>query len=471
MRFWDVISNLGIKANQEPIDQRNNILSNRINFIIAVIFIFLLIIVRTDGYLAGNPPGMGTYRSILVILMSGLNLFLAFKGKLLISKLNLVFFAPALIIIIPTLFHDVENESYVYYQYVLIGLSVIVPLVFSYRSEPWVYFISFVYYFVLINLVDIFLNYFSLQLLPIVHILESGYLYYKIVPVIVFFFVHFAVFYLRKLNENYSALIVVKGQLLNTKNEELNQMLCELKSTQRKLVQSEKMAALGNITTGVSHEINNPLNYMAGGLFLIGELKDRVLKEKMKSFGEIAAALEKPESMIADGISRVSHIINKLSVLSGMAEQEKNLEDLNEIIESKFQQLAELDRSKIKIEKEYFLSRPTLVYREAFVELIEILFENAIEAIYDSVQPKLLQIKTLEDDNNAVIQIINSGSHLSENNLKRVFDPFFTTKGRVLQSGLGLSIAYTIIQEHDGEITLQNDKIGIKVVVRLPIKI
>lgn len=469
MRFWDVVSNLGIKAEQEPVVQRNNILTNRINFIIGIIFLLLLIIIRTDGFLAGTPIGMGSYRSILVFVMAVINLILAAKDRIVISKLNLVFLTPILVIIFPTLMRDVENESYIYYQYVIIGLSIIVQLVFSFRLEFFLYMLALAFYFVFLNLVDLFLNYFSYQPLPIVSILKEGYLYYKIIPVIIFVFIHFAVFYLRKLNENYSALILEKRNILNTKNEELKQILHELETTQRKLVQAEKMAALGNITSGVSHEINNPLNYMVGGLFLIEELKESIVTGKISESGEILAVLEKPESMIADGISKVSHIVNKLSILTGIAEQEKTFEDLNEILESETEQLSELERLKIKLNKEYRLDKNVLVYREAFVQLVQILLENAIEAINDSLHPKLLSIKTFKDNKFAVIQIFNSGSHLSADNLRRVFEPFFTTKGKVLQPGLGLSIAYTIMREHNGEITLQNDKAGIKVEVRFPL--
>ena len=118
---------------------------------------------------------------------------------------------------------------------------------------------------------------------PIVEIIHNFFIYFVIAQVSIFVFVNLSVFYLRRLNTNFENELKEKNDELDKQNEELKTVLDDLKETQSELIRSEKMIALGTLTSGIAHEIKNPLNFIAGGIDLIETTMNRDHK-KDKSF-------------------------------------------------------------------------------------------------------------------------------------------------------------------------------------------
>jgi len=246
------------------------------------------------------------------------------------------------------------------------------------------------------------------------------------------------------------------------RTEELEIMVKELKNTQKQLIQTEKMATLGTLVAGVAHEINNPLNFIHGGVSYL----DSYLNERLP---ENAAELKPVMDGINTGVKRVHDIVKSLSFYSRSTEIENRTCDIHKIIDDCLLILHSQYSTRIEIKKE-FADEPKNVLgnegklHQAFLNVIA----NSVQAISEH---GVIGVRTLFDDAWAVITITDSGEGVAKENIGKVFDPFFTTRPPDKGTGLGLSIAYNIIQEHLGGIDFESEKgVGTSVQIRIPIK-
>ena len=222
----------------------------------------------------------------------------------------------------------------------------------------------------------------------------------------------------------------------------------DLQKTQEQLIQSEKMASLGVLSSGVAHELNNPLNFIKGGVNALGnELKD--LGEPKQS--EIKTFID----IINEGVNRASVILNGLSHYSRKSDQQNEACDIHKILENCLVMLSNRLKHRITVEK-FFANEPiTLTGNEgklhqAFINILS----NAEQAIQGE---GAIRIRTGITEGRKFISIEDTGMGISEENLKRIGDPFFTTKAPGEGTGLGLSIAYRIIENHGGEISVTSE--------------
>jgi len=248
---------------------------------------------------------------------------------------------------------------------------------------------------------------------------------------------------------------------LQSSNAELRMTLADLHDAQDKLIQAEKMASLGVLSAGIAHEINNPLNFIKGGIHALenylGKKDEGVDKEILPYF-----------QAINEGVKRASDIIKSLSHFSRQGTGMKETCDMHEIIDNCLVMLHNKTKNKVNIIKQYMSGPPVVIGNEgklhqAFLNILV----NAEQAIDHGGK---ITIKTEINSKQVVISFGDSGIGIEKENLSKISDLFYTTKAPGIGTGLGLSITYSIIQEHKGSIEVSSKLMkGTKFIIRLPI--
>ncbi len=251
------------------------------------------------------------------------------------------------------------------------------------------------------------------------------------------------------------------NQKLALRNNELNQTLRDLKKTQSQLVQVEKMASLGTLTAGVSHEINNPLNYIMGAYHGFQKYFDEHETAQKNQFEFLLLAMK-------SGLDRATSIVKGLNQFS--RDNKDNNEDchVNEILENCHTMINHQYKNRIVVEMNFATEIPHLKgnigrLHQAFLNVLV----NAMQSINNEGK---VSISTSVQAGKIMVSIKDSGCGINEANLSKVFDPFFTTKDPGEGFGLGLSIAYSVIEDHKGQITIQS-KIGEGTLVEISIPV
>jgi len=261
-------------------------------------------------------------------------------------------------------------------------------------------------------------------------------------------------------------LVIRSYRKIEEKNRLLEKQKGELQAAQQRLVQSEKMASIGTLTAGVAHEINNPLNFISGGLTILQEVQDRMNWEGQEVLKERCQAATK---MAFDGLERSAGIVRALMTFSHRGGSKKVESDLNEIIDNTLMFLNSKISDDIQIIKQYNVREPVAVFPEKMHQVVLNIIDNAIFAVNTSnSSAKKIIISNRMAGGKLILTFANSGPHIAEEHLQQLFDPFFTTKEPGQGTGLGLSICYTLVSEHGGEIEARNIPEGVIFTVTIP---
>jgi signal transduction histidine kinase/CheY-like chemotaxis protein len=229
---------------------------------------------------------------------------------------------------------------------------------------------------------------------------------------------------------------------------------------QSKLLQTEKMAAVGQLVSGIAHELNNPLTSIMGyGQLLLGHgLNAAQFSEASKVFHEA---------------ERARRIVKNLLYFARENEPERMRVDLNEIVERTVALRSyELRVEDILIECDLARDLPqTMADPYQLQQVVLNLLVNAEQALLQGRGKGRVQIRTyVADGGRIAIDVSDDGPGIPREVVSRIFDPFFTTKPAGLGTGLGLSIVYGIVKQHDGEVTVENQPTGgARFTVELPV--
>src|ERR1700733_9334198 len=229
---------------------------------------------------------------------------------------------------------------------------------------------------------------------------------------------------------------------------------------QSKLLQTEKMAAVGQLVSGIAHELNNPLTSIMGyGQLLLGQgLAPEQYSEASKVFQQA---------------ERARRIVKNLLYFARENEPERTRVDLNEIVERTLALRSyELRVQNILVECALASDLPeTMADPYQLQQVVLNLLTNAEQALLQERGQGKVTIKTrVADGNRIAIEISDDGPGVPWGIASRIFDPFFTTKPPGVGTGLGLSIVYGIVKQHDGEVTFENQHGGgARFVVELPV--
>ena len=307
---------------------------------------------------------------------------------------------------------------------------------------------------------------------------------------------------LEALQENARIIVeqnIILEEKVQERTSELETTNKNLKDTQSQLVNSEKMASLGQLTAGIAHEINNPINFVISN---IKPLKNDVadifslltkysdiknaenLDEKLKEINDfkekndtnyLHTEINSLLKGIDEGAYRTAEIVKGLKIFAHLDESDLKESNILEGLDSTLKILSsKLKADKIKVIKEYEDTFPKIEchagqLNQVFMNIIN----NAIQAMdenKDSQKEKNLIIRAYTENNNAIIRIKDSGNGIPENIKNKLFEPFFTTKAVGSGTGLGLSISYDIIKNHHGSITVESEEgEGAEFIISLPI--
>lgn len=234
-----------------------------------------------------------------------------------------------------------------------------------------------------------------------------------------------------------------------TLNEMLTKKIEELKDTQNKLIQSEKLAATGELTAGLCHEINNPIS------IILNRIECLKMEAKELSLPEIVL---KDLDVISSYAAKVSSIVQDLLIFSRHHPVEFGRVNIKAIIETVAGMLRdELIRNGCIVHMDIPHSVPD-IYGDAdrLEQVFRNLIANAVDAMPDGGNIYIDAEIPSERPDFLLVRIKDEGEGIAEENMHRIFDPFFTTKKLGKGSGLGLSICYGIIKNHGGDITVKS---------------
>lgn len=249
---------------------------------------------------------------------------------------------------------------------------------------------------------------------------------------------------------------------LHHQREELQATLNKLKQAQKQLVNSEKMASLGLLAAGVAHEINNPLNFIKGGVLAI----ENFVNDKLSDHKEQLAPLLE---IINVGVKRAADIVVSLNHYSRKDDTKISEVKIESVIDNCLLMLRNQIKNRIEIDKNYSNKPYYLLCNEGKLhQAVLNVLTNAVHAIQDTGS---INIETRTRDNFLEVIISDSGCGISYDHLSKLTDPFFTTKEPGKGTGLGLSITQNIIEDHMGTLEFESeiDK-GTRVTIRLPLK-
>jgi len=255
--------------------------------------------------------------------------------------------------------------------------------------------------------------------------------------------------------------LTVSNEKLYNQTEELAETIDKLHIAQEQLLQSEKMASLGVLAAGIAHEINNPLNFIQGGIFCLENYFNESFNDRLEEVSPIINGLH-------EGVSRVEAIVNSLTTYSQHNNFQRNECDIHSIIDNCLIMLTNQIKNSIEIRKNYTQYPFILICNESKLHQVFLnILSNAVHAISDR---GIITISTSLDHGKLLISIKDTGCGILKENMHKIFDPFFTTKDTGMGKGLGLSIAYNIIHEHNGSMKFESKaEKGTEAIIKLPI--
>ncbi len=286
------------------------------------------------------------------------------------------------------------------------------------------------------------------------------------------------------------------------KNAELVGTLARLQETQSQILQSEKMASIGQLAAGVAHEINNPVGFVSSNLKTLTDYQQNIgqilseyrqfidtvssakdsgpdraemdtlsarIQEKESEL-DIAYILEDIPGLIhesREGLDRIKKIVMDLKNFSHPGEDFLKLADINQNLESTLNIVWNELKYKATITKDYGDLPQVKCYPQQLNQVFMNLLVNAAQAIENQGQ---IHIITREIGGNVEIVVTDTGQGIAAKNLSRIFDPFFTTKEVGKGTGLGLNVTYNIVKKHHGAIDVRSEPgKGTTFTIRIPV--
>jgi signal transduction histidine kinase len=472
--LWKRISYLGLETESVDPDASINILSNRLNF--TIIFI-LLSLFSASVYIKisqGNELTYDVYRLLLQIFICILNIYFAYKGYHKLVRLILANSLLIILIIVPAVLGIVVEDDFLYFPYAIIAFYFLALLLLNPIKEKIEYLISLLLSIVSLIFIEQLMAYFATEEFVIYGILKEFHLFHKFIQVSIFVFITIALFYLKNLYRRYEKELHLKNEKLDKQNEQLKNTMENLRQTQNQLVHSARMASLGTFATGVAHEINNPLNYIVGGIEILIQ-RARKVEDKKKDnpeLSELLASIDISKTMIYEGIQKASKIVSSLMVFSSKGKSKTLSTEVNQVLDEALHLLNHKILSSISIITDFNKNAITFAFPDKLLIVFLAIIENAIYAtLISKKHEKRIEIRTtVHQEQRIKIDILNTGDHISPEHMEHIFDPFFTTKDTGEGAGLGLSIAYSLVKEHDGHISVLNLRNGVKFTIDIPIK-
>ncbi|HLY69799.1 MAG TPA: ATP-binding protein, partial [Puia sp.] len=274
---------------------------------------------------------------------------------------------------------------------------------------------------------------------------------------------------------------------VNERTSELNQSLTHLKQTQTQLIQSEKMASLGELTAGIAHEIQNPLNFVNNfsevNRELIQELKNEILLDNKQEALSITNDIDNNEEKIYQHGKRADAIVKGMLQHTRSSSGQKEPTDINaladEYLRLSYHGLRAKDNSfnaLMKTDYDPAIGLVNMIPQDIGRVLLN-LYNNAFYAVSEKRKQlpegyePTVSVTTKKNGDKVEIRVKDNGNGIPQKVIDKIFQPFFTTKPTGQGTGLGLSLSYDIIKAHGGEIKVETKEgEGSNFIIELPVK-
>lgn len=240
---------------------------------------------------------------------------------------------------------------------------------------------------------------------------------------------------------------------LSKQNQVLETTIEQLKETETQLVQSEKLASLGRMSAGIIHEINNPLNFAATGLFTLRNKGKYLAPDQQEDYAEVLRDVE-------DGIKRVKTIVSDLRMFTHAGGDGRDQVEVAEVVASALRFLSNEWKDRIQIEEKLTEHQTIWANKNKLIHVLVNLLQNSVDALnaksFQNERPTIW-LEGRVEPNKSILIVRDNGTGIETHHLDKIFDPFYTTKDVGEGMGLGLAICYRIVQEYDGRISVKTD--------------
>jgi signal transduction histidine kinase len=456
--IWNYISYLGITAESRQAGERTIVLSNQLNFVMFISMFLLLITTIITLVITNDTIYIGTLRVVILLIVNALNLVFARYGFTRLSRLSLIYLPPVVFLLGPTLIGYVEEESYTYYPYVLICVSIIPQLLLHPEKEKFLYWFSIAYYFFLVIFIDKIMVRFETTSFPIIDRINTFYPFYKIAHIGLFLFINASIYYLRMLNFRYEGELNRKNNDLDMQNAELKNQKDEIEHQKDELVRKE-ISTWQKLVNIISHEIVNsaiPITNLAGMSGQMLEDESGAVLKPEKIGEEVAEDIHHSLKIIE---SRTQGLINFVKATKSLTHIPKpNIRKIN--LQELFERITVLYQARFKDKGVQFDKQiiPPELFIEADLELIEQvlinLIQNSLEAMENTPGPRLSIDAFRNESDHIQISITDNGAGVKDEELERIFLPFYSTKTN--NSGIGLSLSQQIMMLHNGRLEVSS---------------
>jgi len=412
-----------------------------LSYFTILLFSVVVILLHTSG----EELVLFSYRYHALVLLGIVMLLLIRIRLFMLAKLLILWVIPFLLLILPPLAGIYSDEFYFWFPYVPIGLSLVPHFILHTKRERTALIICLLSYFLLAVFISDFMMLLSDGSEKIIPFVLENQFYYSLIPLILYIFVNLAL------------------GLVFAKNHQYEQIMLQ---QQDELIQAEKMASLGVLTTGIAHEINNPMNFISGGLHATSTLKNELLKldgELSKEKKALYEQMDKIMENTLEGVERVTDIVTSLKFFSFPGKAHKQDHDLNQLLFSVLLSIEKKIPYYINLSKDIPHGTTIYCYDEQLQQVFLHILLNAIQVLEKSQQDKQKSINIFisevskEDRVLSCISFSNNGPPIPEHEMKKIYDPFYTINNAGTGKGLGMAISYMIMQEHQGWIEARNE--------------
>lgn len=293
---------------------------------------------------------------------------------------------------------------------------------------------------------------------------------------------------LMRLLSGQAAISIENARIYDSLDRLVQERTAQLRQTQQQVIQSEKLASLGQLTAGVAHEINNPVNFMVSSttplkrdieeLFDVLQAYEAILAEhqlqeerdRVRDGADLDYIKEEIQQLlrgIAEGGRRTAEIVKGLRTFSRLDEEEVKMASVLDGIDSTLTLLSKKLEPRIKVVRQYEQVPEIECYPGKLGQVYMNLLSNAIDAIAGEGQ---IEITVRQIKDHIELKIADTGVGMSSSVIRRIFEPFYTTKDVGVGTGLGLSISYSIIERHHGTIEVDSTPgVGTTFTITLPV--
>lgn len=241
---------------------------------------------------------------------------------------------------------------------------------------------------------------------------------------------------------------------LDTRNRELADTIKKLTEAESQLIQSEKMASLGQMSAGIIHEINNPLNFVTTSLFTLKKKARHVAPEQQEEYTEILQDVE-------EGVERVKNIVSDLRAFTHPSTDHLDTVDVGEVATSALRFLSSEKKEQAAIELKLPDHLSVRANKNKLVHVFVNLIQNSLDAMrhkpFANGEAPTIWIEARETPQTSYLVVRDNGPGIPTAHIDKIFDPFYTTKDVGEGMGMGLSICYRIMQECEGKISVRSE--------------